>query len=288
MTSTSSLPTVILVHGAWHTPPAYQTYIDGLQKVGFIVHCPHLPSCKGGELPSLPSSPPLPSPSLREDVAAVRALVTSLVEEKGERVLLIMHSYGGVVGTDAVSSSEEEASPLHFSARQAAGLKGGVVHLLYLCAYILEPGRSVWDLVVEAGMAPLWDQLIDTDPVDGSIFPLDPGLAFFSKAKGEMKEEEHEAMMRHLVHFPMSAVQTPVQQHALPAWKYIPTTYVYTQNDFSVPRTFQDLMTKRVREQHGVSLRTEDYDTHHSIWVSHLDDMVRVALEAARYGREGK
>ncbi|KAI8630708.1 alpha/beta-hydrolase [Xylariaceae sp. FL1651] len=272
MTSTSSLPIVVLVHGAWHTPPAYQTYINALRRAGFTVHCPLLPSCSG-TLTSLPTPPA----SLREDAAAVRTLVSSLVE-RGERVLMVMHSYGGAVGTDAVGSSEPEA-PLHFAARQAAGLKGGVIHLLYLCAYILDVGRSVWDVVEEAGFAPLWDQFIETNPDDGSIFPRDPGLAFFSKGKeagGEGDGDVKRSMLL-LVRFPMSALRTPVQYAT---WRHVPSSYVYTQNDFSVPRTYQDLMIKHVRGQ-GVQLRMEDYNTHHSIWISHLDEMVQAALKAA-------
>ncbi|KAI3327727.1 alpha/beta-hydrolase [Xylariaceae sp. AK1471] len=268
----SPLPSVVLVHGAWHTPSAYQTYIDALRNAGFRVHCPLLPSCSG-TLTSLPT-PPV---SLREDAAAVRALVTSLVEN-GESVLMIMHSYGGAVGTDAVGHSESE-TPLDFAARRAAGLEGGVVNLLYLCAYILDAGRSVWDIVEEAGFAPLWDQFIETNAADRSIFPRDPGLAFFSRPNegGRNEDEDIKHLKPLLVRFPMSALQTPVQYAA---WKHIPSSYVYTQNDFSVPRTYQDLMTKHVRDQ-GVDLRTEDYNTHHSIWVSHLDDMVQAALKAA-------
>jgi pimeloyl-ACP methyl ester carboxylesterase len=279
MPPSSSLPTIVLVHGAWHTPPAYQTYIDALRYSGFMVHCPLLPSCSG-DLTSLPTLPA----SLREDVAAVRTLITSLVQN-GEHVLMIMHSYGGAVGTDAVGHSESKSeTPLGFAARRAAGLEGGVVHLLYLCAYILDADRSVWDVVEESGFAPLWDQFIETNAADGSIFPRDPRLAFFSKPTGGEDggigegDEDIKRLMPLLVRFPISALQTPVRYAA---WKHIPSSYVYTQNDFSVPRTYQDIMTKHVRNQ-GVVLRTEDYNTHHSIWISHLDEMVQAVREAAR------
>ncbi len=66
------------------------------------------------------------------------------------------------MGTDAVEG-------LAFSARKAAGKSGGVIHLLYLCAYILPPGSTVFGVVEEAGMAHLWSRFID-DGDDGSIF----------------------------------------------------------------------------------------------------------------------
>lgn len=59
---------------------------------------------------------------------------------------MLMHSYGGAVGTDAMEG-------LKLPTRQAQGKAGGVIHLLYLCPYILPPGGSVWDVVEQAGVA---------------------------------------------------------------------------------------------------------------------------------------
>ena len=61
-----SLPTVVIVHGAWLQPQNHQTYIDALQAKGFTVHCPRLPTCNG-------SSPP--TADYLDDVACVRAVV---------------------------------------------------------------------------------------------------------------------------------------------------------------------------------------------------------------------
>jgi pimeloyl-ACP methyl ester carboxylesterase len=179
----TSLPTIVLVHGAWHTPPIYQSYIDALKTEGFIVHCPRLPSCNG-------ASPP--NASLPEDVACVRDVVKPLVEA-GERVLMILHSYGGAVGTDAVEG-------LALSARKASGQSGGVIHLLYLCAFILPPGSTIFGIVKEAGMDDLWPQFVD-NAADGSTFPKDPVKLFF----GGVDKEAVDKALPHLVRSPMSA-----------------------------------------------------------------------------------
>lgn len=67
----ATLPTIVLVHGAWHTPPNYQSYADALKVAGFKVVTPKLPSCNG-------ASPP--EASFVDDVQTVHAVVNSLVE----------------------------------------------------------------------------------------------------------------------------------------------------------------------------------------------------------------
>ena len=156
------LPTVVLVHGAWHTPPVYQDYIDALRARGFTVHCPRLPSCNG-ELP--------PNKSLPDDIACIRDVMLHLIDA-GERVITAMHSYGGAVGTDAVED-------LSLAKRKAMGRKGGVIHLAYLCAYILPPGGTVYNTVEQAGITHLWPVYVENYD-DGSTFPKDAADMFFN------------------------------------------------------------------------------------------------------------
>lgn len=252
----SSLLTVVLVHGAWHTPPNYQSYADALQAQGFKVHLPHLPTCSG----ALP-----PTASLADDVAHVREVVKSAVGA-GEHVLMIMHSYGGAVGTGAVEG-------LSLAERSAAGLSGGVVHLLYLCAYILTPGSTIWGVVQEAGFDKLWDQYIDTAE-DGSTVLKDPGVGFFS---GKADQAVVDRALSTLVRFPSSVFH---EKTTGSAWKTIPTTYISTLQDWAVPKTYQDIMLAKVREQ-GIDVKVEEYDADHSIFITRQNEMVQTALQAA-------
>ncbi|KAJ5090591.1 hypothetical protein N7532_009275 [Penicillium argentinense] len=252
----SSLPTVVLVHGAWHTPPNYQSYCEALQAQGFKVYCPRLPTCNG-------SSPP--RASLPDDVACVRDVVKSAVDS-GERVLMIMHSYGGAVGTDAVKG-------LSLSERKAAGQPGGVIHLLYLCAYILEPGSTIWEIVQAAGFDQLWDQYIDT-AADGSTVLKDPGLGFFS---GEADQATIDRALQTLVRFPSSVFSDKTTGSA---WKTTPTTYISTLKDYVVSKTYQDIMLEKVRVA-GVQIKVVEHDADHSLFVTRQQDMVQAALAAA-------
>jgi alpha-beta hydrolase superfamily lysophospholipase len=251
-----TLPTIIIVHGAWHTPANYQKFRDSLTAAGFSVYCPPLPSCNN-------TSPP--PASFAEDVIALRAVVRERVAA-GERVLLVMHSYGGMVGTDAVTDD------LLRSTRAVKGQPGGVVHLLYLCAYILQPKTSVIDISKASGLFHLWPQFVNNFD-DGSCFPVDPAAMFL----GDAEAADIEAALPHLVRSPLSAFNTLPEGDC---WKKLPVTYVHTSKDDSVPRPYQDIMIGRA-EKDGAVIKKEDYDTCHSVFVTKQKEMVDLALNAA-------
>jgi alpha-beta hydrolase superfamily lysophospholipase len=259
-TTSKLLPTIVLVHGAWHQPANYQTFTDALSSVGFSVQAPRLPSCSNKY-----TTPP--SISVPEDVAAINNVLKERVNA-GEDILLLMHSYGGLVGTDAVTDD------LLRSKRATAGQPGGIIHLLYLCAYMLEPGTSVIDICKASGLFPMWSQFV-TDYDDGSTFPVDPALSFFSE---DAEPAVLETALALLVRSPLSAFNMPAKSDV---WKKVPVTYVHTLKDYAVPHAFQTIMVERA-EKSGGDMVTKTYDTSHSIFITEQKAMVDLALEAAK------
>ena len=61
-----------------------------------------------------------------DDVAHIRATVKELVEAEKD-VVLVLHSVAGLLGSDAIEG-------LSSKARKAAGLKGGVVRIVFIAA----------------------------------------------------------------------------------------------------------------------------------------------------------
>ena len=184
----------------------------------------------------------------------------------GERVLLILHSYGDMVGTGAVEG-------LSFLKRKASGLPGGVIHLLYLCAYILTPGSTLLGVVKEAGFDKVWDDHVDTAE-DGSTALRDPGLLFFS---GRADKSVVDKALTTLVRFPQSVFEAASVGSA---YRIVPTTYVFTKSDYTVPHTYQENMRRKVREE-GAEPKVVTYDADHSIFITMEKEMVGMALEAA-------
>lgn len=131
-------PHLVLLHGAWHSPAYFAKITSLLQDCLYVVHAQQLPGV--GSSPSW--NPPT---DLAQDVAAARSLVDYAIAE-GNDVVVICHSWGGTVATSAlVGYSKEE--------REKKGLKGGVVKVGYMCAFMIEEGMSLQSL---AGDYPPW------------------------------------------------------------------------------------------------------------------------------------
>ncbi|CAI7581893.1 unnamed protein product [Penicillium bialowiezense] len=193
------LPTIVLFHGSWHTPANYQSYVNDLQAKGFTVHCPLLPTSKGDRPPKA---------DLPDDVAHVRSVIETCVD-RGERVLLIMHSYGGMVGTDA-------AQGLDLATRRKVNKIGG--------------------------MQDAWAQMVDIAE-DGTSVLRDPGLACFSNLEDESVVKKATETMVCSPPGPLTALTTG------DVWRIVPTTYVRTSRDCALVPPYQTLLLDRIKAE---------------------------------------
>lgn len=133
----SEKPTIVVVQGSFQTPLVYVDLEKGLRSRGYPVIHPTLPSCSNTD------SPTFASVTLTDDALAVQDEVTRLVEE-GKLVVVVMHSYGGLVGSEAIPEE------LSYSNRKCRNLRGGVVHLFMFSAFLIEAGKSVLDAFGES------------------------------------------------------------------------------------------------------------------------------------------
>ena len=66
-----------------------------------------------------------------EDVKTIRSAVEELVQEKD--VIVVMHSYSGIPGGQALEGLDKQSC-------EEKGMKGGVVRLVYMMAFIVPEG----------------------------------------------------------------------------------------------------------------------------------------------------
>ena len=92
---------------------------------------PQLPSCSNTDRETFPQV------SLVDDALAIRTELIRQIEYGGKTVVVVMHSYGGLVGSEAATED------LSYAKRQAQGLPGGVIHLFFYSASLLSEGQSV-------------------------------------------------------------------------------------------------------------------------------------------------
>jgi pimeloyl-ACP methyl ester carboxylesterase len=107
---------------------------------------------------------PLPSvgstATMADDAVAIHAVTAHLVAE-GKRVVLVMHSYGGIPGTESARGLAWRKRTAFGGGNEGkggdklSGSEGGIVALVYLAAYLLSEGMSVMSFASGGGM-PEW------------------------------------------------------------------------------------------------------------------------------------
>jgi pimeloyl-ACP methyl ester carboxylesterase len=135
-------PTLLLVHGSWHGPWCWERLIPELDRLGLTSATVALPSC---------GTDPAALGTIFDDAAAVEAAIADIAGE----VVVVGHSYGGVVITEAQ-------------------LDARVVHLVYLGAFMPDATQSLFELLPKRWIPPFM-----LNHPDGST-TVDPAMAIDS------------------------------------------------------------------------------------------------------------
>lgn len=117
------MPLVVFVAGWWEGISPFESISQTLTKFGYTNLTLALPST--GTI----------NGTFTNDVRIVRSVLESIVRADQE-VVLVMHSAGGIVGSAAIEG-------LGKSAREANGMKGGILKLVYLSAGIFPVGAQL-------------------------------------------------------------------------------------------------------------------------------------------------
>ncbi len=191
---------VVFVHGAcvkdgawwWHSTA------ELLAEAGVSSKAAVLPSC--GETGERPDAA---GPGLPEDVAAVRSLLTA----GEEPVVVVAHSYGGIVTAEA-----------------AAGVES-VRHLLLVSSYLPEVGES---LASFGGEEPA--PFLEIDPEGGTFTVRKEAMAqtFLQDCTPEIQLQATERT----AHQSLAVLSAPVRAAA---WQQVPSTYLVCTEDRGTP-----------------------------------------------------
>jgi pimeloyl-ACP methyl ester carboxylesterase len=207
MTS-STTPTIVLVHGAFADASGFAAVIRELQTAGHTVF-----------------APPNPLRSLAFDAAAISAFVAAI----DAPVVLVGHSYGGAVITQA-----------------SAGLDN-VTALVYLAAFGLDEGESCASVQQPFAPALLSTTSCPTD-YDAPGAPQGPDL-YISK---EQFRETFCADVPVDVAEVLFATQRPLSLAALTdnataaGWKTKPSWYLVSEHDNAIPPDAERFMAERM------------------------------------------
>lgn len=167
------------------------------------------------------SDPEFTRKSLKDDADVVEVAIRKLVDE-GRTVIVVMHSYGGLVGGEAVSED------LTLKSRQTRGLTGGVAKLFYCAAFVMPKGQSIASAV---GDSP------DHDTWDGRFKMRDPQSTMYN----DLPAEEAAYWTERVVPQSGAVMGTLIERCA---YTYVPSTYVVCTGDRALPPQVQEMFAQ--------------------------------------------
>ena len=246
--SAPSQPTILLIQGSFQLPEVYGKFKNALEAKGYPVVQPPLPSLTD------PDKPDFPSKTLSTDALAVQSALRRLVEDEARSVLVVMHWYGGLVGSEAVLAE------FSFEWRKERGLAGGVFHLFYFAAFVLAEGQWV---LGEFGESPNFDGR------PGGRFRIkDPARNLYN----DLPVDEAEYWAARIIDQSYAVQTTKLTRES---YRHVPSTYVVCENDQSVPPQFQEMFAEKAG---AAVLRI---DSGHSPMLSKADELADMVVAAA-------
>lgn len=226
-TDTNSKPTIIFVTGAWHKPHLYAGLLEGLRRTSFPVIAPCLPSVGGT------------CDSFHDDVYLVRKAIAEEVSQ-GREIVVLMHAYGGIVGSAAVQGYSKQEVPRG----------GGVIRMIYMAAFALEKGVSLMDALNNTPL-PWWQSV---NPKQWRA--VNSNYIFYN----DLDSEKAEALSRQL---DLQAKGSFESKQTYAAWKDIDSTYIVCSRDNAIPKHAQVFMAN----QPGGKFKIEYLEAGHCPWL---------------------
>jgi pimeloyl-ACP methyl ester carboxylesterase len=229
-----SVENIVLVHGAWVDGSSWSKVIPLLEAKGL-----HVVSVQ------------IPLTSLADDVAATKRAL-ALIDGP---VILVGHSYGGVVITEAGNDPK---------------VKG----LVYIAAFAPDAGESVLSLAKSSPVAP---------PAASQIVPDSTGFTKISKQGIDEDFAEELSPTEKAVLFatqvPASAPNALGAPVTEVAWKTKPSWALITLKDRVLPAQAQQGMAQRSKAQ------VTSIESSHLVLLAHPTEVAAVIEEAAKGGK---
>lgn len=230
-------PTIVLVHGAFADSSSWNGVIANLQKDGYK---------------TVAVANPLRS------VTNDARLVSDVVGSIEGKVVLVGHSYGGQVISNAVEGRDNVKS------------------LVYVAAFAPDKGEAAAELAGKFPGGTLAEALAAPIKLaDGSIDLYIDQAKFRNQFAHDVSAEETALM---------AAGQRPITEAALqeesgePAWKSLPSYFVYGDGDKNIPAKALGFMAERAGSKHTIVVEGAS----HVVMVSKPEVVADLIKEAAR------
>ncbi|KAK4935872.1 hypothetical protein LTR10_023130 [Elasticomyces elasticus] len=178
-------------------------------------------------LPSCSRAPPERPATMAEDAVHFHDIAEKLADQ-GKEIVMVMHSYGGVVGTEC-------SKGLSRTERKEAGKAGGIIKLVYFTCVVPGVGISLRELLPGDDLP--W--LIVRDDV-----PEESAQPTFS----DLPKEEGIEWCRKM---PLHSLASYEGKLTYPAYKYIRSSWIFCEKDQVLNPDLQRSFIEMIEKESG-------------------------------------
>jgi len=198
------MSTYVLVHGAWHTGRELEPTAEAIRAQGHIVHCPTIAGNRPGDSKQVGLE------------AAIASIVDYLAANDLKDVVLLGHSYGGMVITGTADRAP-----------------GRIRRLVYWNAFVPDDGESLNDLVPPHYVA-LFDAMSAASTDNTVTLPFAIWReAFINDADLAMAQAAFDVLNPH----PYATFTDKIRLSQNPAEMQLPKSYLCCTEDCALPHS---------------------------------------------------
>ncbi|MEV8558237.1 alpha/beta hydrolase [Streptomyces sp. NPDC051917] len=245
----SAKPTIVLVHGAWGDASGWSKVVKELQADGYTV-----------------AAPPDQLRGLSSDAAYLADYLKTITGP----IVLVGHSYGGAVITDAATGNPN------------------VKALAYIAAFAPDAGESANDLAAKFPGSHITDDPTAQIPTALNAVPFTQagggtGVDLYIKP-----DKFNDLFLSNRVSTrtaaELAAAQRPIAPQAVgepsgtPAWKTVPSWYLVATDDNLIPPATERFMAQRAHAH------TVEVNAPHAAMITNPDAVTSLILDAAQAG----
>ena len=240
------MSTYVLVHGAWHTGDELESVAESIRAAGHVVHLPTAKGNRPGDMKNV---------GLAE---AIESIIEFFDENELEDIVLVGHSYGGMIITAI-----------------ADRLPHRIRRLVYWNAFVPNDGESVFDMLTSHQIALFNASAAERG--DGSV--MLPFRVWRETLINDVDLETAQCAYKLLNAHPLKTLTEKISLKINPADMSVGKSYINGTEDISLPH--QHPWHPRLSQKLGL-FRLIQIPGSHELCFSNPDQLARAIIDAGR------